>query len=329
MSASRKILPIAAIEIDHDILPRTADKKLVKEYAEDMLRCKFPPITVFELPNGIFTLADGLHRIDAHKIRELTDIACDVRKGNKVDAFLFASKANLSHGRKLKYGELTDIIIQFFVKGSPFSDDLLWSDTKIAAHLRCDRTSVGKIRNKLTQQGRIAPGHVKTANRAGKEYEIDTSKINKNKEAPEAKQTQPKSKGKKQPAESAGTQQEAKEPPKPNKSSSAPPNAGKPILDGLGEAVPGWLRSVFERRAEFICFQNLIGEAISMLESLKTDKTGAGSEIDLKEIVKLMSKARMLSRKAMPHIVCSECGGEQKQSCESCNGRGWIPQQDL
>ena len=106
-------LPLAAIRFDSDCQTRMRiDPDTVEDYA---LRMKdgaaFPPITVF-FDGAEYWLADGFHRYAAAKVlaRERGDeatatIACDIRRGGRLDAVRFALAANAAHGKRREPGD--------------------------------------------------------------------------------------------------------------------------------------------------------------------------------------------------------------------------------
>ncbi len=56
-----------------------------------------PAVTVF-YDGTTYWLADGFHRVSAHRNADHEEIICDVRRGTQRDAILFACSANATHG---------------------------------------------------------------------------------------------------------------------------------------------------------------------------------------------------------------------------------------
>jgi hypothetical protein len=96
-------IPLAAITVDPEIQQRAAgtSQEIVADYAEAMRDgVAFPPIDVFSTGGGILYLADGFHRLDAHRSAQpgAEEIECRVHPGSRDDALLFACGANAQHG---------------------------------------------------------------------------------------------------------------------------------------------------------------------------------------------------------------------------------------
>jgi hypothetical protein len=96
-------VPLTALKVDEVVQQRVGGtaKKLVAEYAEAMRGgAPFPPPVVFSESGDEYHLADGFHRVAAHRLAhpDKQEIECDVHPGTREDAFLFACGANSSHG---------------------------------------------------------------------------------------------------------------------------------------------------------------------------------------------------------------------------------------
>jgi hypothetical protein len=94
---------LAALKVDQAVQQRVGGtaKKVVVEYAEAMHGgAAFPPPVVFSEGGDDYHLADGFHRVAAHRLAhpDKEEIECDVHPGTREDAFLFACGANSSHG---------------------------------------------------------------------------------------------------------------------------------------------------------------------------------------------------------------------------------------
>jgi hypothetical protein len=84
------------------------DARLVAEYAEAMLEgAQFPPVVIFQDPDGWKYLADGHNRVDAAALAALKDprrnaeVLADVKPGTFEDALRWAMRANRLHGKRM------------------------------------------------------------------------------------------------------------------------------------------------------------------------------------------------------------------------------------
>src|SRR5690606_35298949 len=82
-------LKLEQIRIDGGTQPRTElNEATVADYAEAITEgAKFPPVTVFH-DGADYWLADGFHRLFAHKKIGALDIEAEIRQGTKRDAVL-------------------------------------------------------------------------------------------------------------------------------------------------------------------------------------------------------------------------------------------------
>jgi len=126
-------IPLDAITVDPAVQQRAAgtSRDVVDEYVEAMRSgVEFPPIDVFSDDDGTFHLADGFHRLKAHRLAfpDVEEIECRVHPGNRDDAILFACGANAQHGlqrsRSDKLKAVTTLIHSERWSG--------WSDREIA-----------------------------------------------------------------------------------------------------------------------------------------------------------------------------------------------------
>ena len=94
-------IPIKDIICDQEIMARDhISQDYVDELVEDLnSNAVLPPVDLLHDGKRYYA-ADGYHRIEAYKKVGTTEIEAMVHKGDKWDAFLFASKANLKHGKR-------------------------------------------------------------------------------------------------------------------------------------------------------------------------------------------------------------------------------------
>jgi hypothetical protein len=107
-AVSRKPITLALSDIilDPDLQPRQRiDEATCKEYLDALIDgAVFPPVTVFR-EGAQHWLADGYHRLHAHKAAGLTEIRAIVAPGTRLDALRFALGANAIHGKRREAGD--------------------------------------------------------------------------------------------------------------------------------------------------------------------------------------------------------------------------------
>lgn len=64
-----------------DIIQRYQRTHKVQQYARDMLNgAKFPELEVYPAVRGLYTLADGIHRLSAYLLIGITSFQCKIVK---------------------------------------------------------------------------------------------------------------------------------------------------------------------------------------------------------------------------------------------------------
>jgi hypothetical protein len=174
------------IDLDGSPLLRQLDGPTVERYAEAMEEDgnadRFPPVTLFEDGDGTFWLADGRHRVTAALRAELEMIRANVRPGTRRDAQLFAAGCNAEHGLPRR-NEDKEAAVLLLLNDPEWGK---WSDREIARHCRVSHPFVGKVRGQAASGNvtRCADATVRTAQRGGATYAIDTSNIGRGKPEP-------------------------------------------------------------------------------------------------------------------------------------------------
>ncbi len=117
----------------------------VSEYAEALpAGAKFPPIVVF-FDGSEYWLADGFHRLEAHRQAGLQQIDADVHDGSRRDAMLYAAAANAEHGLR-RTAEDKKRAVLILLRDPEWRQ---WSDREIAGRVKVDHKTVAKYRRKL------------------------------------------------------------------------------------------------------------------------------------------------------------------------------------
>lgn len=142
---------------DPEVQARTQlDRKTVKEYAELMLDgVEFPALVVFDDGDKLY-LADGWHRDAAAELAGIDALPCDVRKGTRRDAILFAVGANARHGLRLSLADRRRAV-EILLRDPEWSK---WSDREIARRAGSSHATVKRMRPRFgpaaTSASRVA-----------------------------------------------------------------------------------------------------------------------------------------------------------------------------
>ena len=144
-------LHLTDITADDDCQLRAAGSgATVAEYAEALRAgATFPPIIVFRDDAGRHWLADGFHRLAAHKAAGITDILVEVRDGGRREALLFAAGANASHGLRRTQDDKRRAILRLLSD----ADWKEWSDREIAKRTATSDKTVARLRRELSGDG--------------------------------------------------------------------------------------------------------------------------------------------------------------------------------
>jgi hypothetical protein len=95
-----EVISISVIKTDGGTQMRSSiDPETVLLYSEHIRDgAEFPPVTVF-YDGKDYWLADGFHRCDAYLAAAQDFIPADIRSGSRLDAVVYALKANAANGR--------------------------------------------------------------------------------------------------------------------------------------------------------------------------------------------------------------------------------------
>ena len=118
----------------------------------------FPPVTVFRDASGGHWLADGFHRLAAHKLAGRETILAEVREGDRREAMLFAAGANASHGLRRTQEDKRQAILAL-LRDPEWRH---WSDREIAKRTATDHKTVGKLRREISGVDGEIPKNRKT-----------------------------------------------------------------------------------------------------------------------------------------------------------------------
>ncbi|MBU8913312.1 MAG: ParB N-terminal domain-containing protein [Spirochaetales bacterium] len=170
---------ISSIKIDDGTQSRvTNDEETVKSYAAYIENgATLPPVIIFH-HEGIYRLADGYHRVAAHKLLNRDVIQADIKEGDKRAAMFYSVGANTTNGLRRTNADKRHTIEM--VLGDKESAKL--SNNEIAAMCGVSPNTVKTVRESLsTQIAEIDQPDIRTGKRNGKAYNIDTKNIGKTK----------------------------------------------------------------------------------------------------------------------------------------------------
>jgi hypothetical protein len=143
-------VPFAALKVDQSVQQRAGGtaKRVVAEYAEAMRNgAKFLPPTVFSSDGLTFILADGFHRIAAHRLAHpnTPDIECDILAGDRDDALFHACGANALHGMRRTPADKRKSVVAL-LRSDKWSK---LSDREIARQCDVSHPFVAKVRKQV------------------------------------------------------------------------------------------------------------------------------------------------------------------------------------
>ncbi len=147
--------------------------EVVREYAEQLQAgTVFPPLRAyFDEPNDLIILADGFHRLAAHKsIRPNDPILVELILGTIEDAQWESIGANKDHGLRRTNEDKRNAVKQALLHRNTID----MSNVKVAEHVGVSHTTVQNIRRELESTCKIC----KSTARTGKDGRtINTARI--------------------------------------------------------------------------------------------------------------------------------------------------------
>jgi uncharacterized ParB-like nuclease family protein len=175
-------LPVGKITCDPDVQPRVkTDPDVVRDYAELLkAKVKLPPVHVF-FDGDKYWLAEGFHRVPAHKQAGRKQIEAIVHQGSKSNAQWHALQSNKTHGLRRTNDDKKRAVMLALQHPNGANS----SDHKIADVVGVSVTTVGKYRKEA--DATIQIGQI-TKRLGRNDRMIDTAKIGKNKKNAEPSQ---------------------------------------------------------------------------------------------------------------------------------------------
>lgn len=165
----------------------------IAEYASKMSDgVVMPPVIVF-FDKTEYWLADGFHRYFAAKSNGDLEIECEVQDGTVEDAMLYSFSANGGRGLSMTPEDNHSIVARMLAHPKWKS----WTDSAIAKHIHVSNSTVGRIRRKLEESGKVEKKtEKKYTDKHGNEATMKVSNIGKKtKEKDLPKAPEPESSG--------------------------------------------------------------------------------------------------------------------------------------
>lgn len=171
------MLDVDNIRIDGGTQARSElNEAVVAQYAEAIAAGeKLPPVVTF-FDGTDHWLADGFHRLFAHKKLEIIEIDAEIHQGTRRDAVLYSVGANRKHGLPPSNADKRKAV-ELLLNDVEWSK---WSQHKIASTCGVSTGFVSKLVGELSSiHGEQIKPKVRTVERAGKTYEQNTANIGK------------------------------------------------------------------------------------------------------------------------------------------------------
>ena len=164
-------LLINQITLDHSLQSRSAmNESTISDYQEIIeTSLELPPVTVFHDGEKHY-LADGWHRLEAHKRAGRDRVIADIKDGSHRDAFLHALSANATHGLRRSQSDKRRAVQM------ALEDDEIGRQTnrEIAKLCKVSHTFVNSTRESLKQKANRRELVVKTSNWPKTEAKVET-----------------------------------------------------------------------------------------------------------------------------------------------------------
>lgn len=252
---------------------------------------KLPPIVVFF--DGVeYWIADGFHRLHAHRAANKEEIDCLVKTGTRRDALLYAIGANASHGLRRSTEDKRKAVELLLAdeEWGQRSTEWIAQTAKVSWHL------ANSVREGV--QGEDAPKTVATAD--GKTYTAPMQTPARESELEEEE----------------SVEESIRTPARESEFSSQTDSTGSPVpkhLDNVFASVPSY-KSILEHCTEIKAAINL----------LKKSEAGMHLGRQFQELSSDLSNVRNIVRFSMPYAVCPYCSKKVGVNCKACKGLGWV-----
>lgn len=313
---------------------------VVAEYAAEYSDGKdLGPAVVFH-DGSDYWLADGFHRYFGRKQAGCFGLDCQVRKGTKRDAILYAIGANAEHGLKRSNADKRRAV-EMLLADKEWNE---WSSRTIAHVAKVSRNIVNEIRGggqvalvptgPVTQVSSSSHPSAESDRRTGtdgKSYPAAATPMATSADATgDQSPTDPDDEPlpELEPAEDVAGEQTATEPAAP--AAAAPPDFSMSgiVKDFWGQAAPEPLWPVMKAGHAFRALARHLTDKAKYLREEAASLQGQPEEEEADDEAKSMESTAAKLRLMAPYCLCPRCGGFCSGDCLEktavCGGRGWL-----
>ncbi|UJB72794.1 ParB N-terminal domain-containing protein (plasmid) [Acaryochloris sp. 'Moss Beach'] len=172
--SSIQSIAISKIRMDGGTQPRAQlFSEVVDEYYENMQQgATFPPVIIY-FDGEEYWLADGFHRVRAKEATGAKEITAEVFLGTQRDAVLYAVGANAAHGLRRTNADKRRAV-ERLLRDHEWKR---WSDNEIARQAFVSQPFVSKLRAEIYSNSSDSDFAIRTVNRSGKTFPVNTTNI--------------------------------------------------------------------------------------------------------------------------------------------------------
>ena len=169
------LLRIDQLRLDGGTQPRAEiNRSILRDYADALSdETIFPPVTVF-YDGAAYWLADGFHRVHAHKYLNWLEVEADVHQGTQRDAVLYSVGANAVHGLRRTNDDKRRAVETLL--NDP--EWVAWSDREVARRAGVGAPFVASLRPAICNRITDSPMQ-RTVKRNGTVFTQNTAAIGK------------------------------------------------------------------------------------------------------------------------------------------------------
>jgi hypothetical protein len=301
----------------------------VADYAEALADgAKFPPVIVFH-DGSRYIAADGFHRIHAAIRIGATQIECDIRKGDRTDALLFALGCNALHGLRRTNADKRHAV------GMALKEFPKLSDRALAEICLVGNDLVGEVRrSQLSVSDSCSPPT--RIGLDGRERRFPPPPMVRRQVAEVRASTGISSSCPPPPMQRSGAQgtngtDVTHVPPGKIPGSTAgmdacatlPPPPWQ-VVDGTGWPIPTQLIPLWQRAGEVQEMLTTLSRVKGALRTAQETKDKLFAEVLFSSALSQLDQAWADIKTAKPFAVCPTCQGQIPDQCRMCHGRGLI-----